>query len=1583
MIDHMYVNSICYALNCYLNGNDQTAKIGDDDWVKLTATGYNGEEKTADASIYLCKGPKNIVMDWTKFDLSGLGAVTKVEFNITDSSKNAYGFSQPAYFAYDDVAVRFEKSAEKPTEPEKPAVPVPTRKAGYPAESSAAVKTGMAYLLSDLQAGKIFAPVDGQTLSYKNYYYQRSTDGGQTWGAMQGFSEALFGGTTIQLTEKQAGTYTYRFCASHDGEHFSQDTWTLTLKVEDAPLMNFSFYVGKDYTGDYPVIKLYSVNTDAQGGEVLGEELQNCFLYSSFTNAPAEGEETYDVAVGKLVNGYQMFYARLTAGRYAYRAFAKNAETGAYDVALGGMTLELPTDSNVDGGAGGGNNIYLQCNSFYVNSKKTDNSYFTEKEYHVRVDCPIMKTSCVMGTPYTNGNFAYYPTVLYAAGNACLYNIYAYPDIDGYIFTQTINQTYQAGDKARTKYLTINTGVKLTVTVPKTADFGLYFQWNNFNTTKVEPIGVTEGGNGWTVKGDTKSAEYFISMNNDNYTWRLSDADHVTRAGWLSKLSKATEMRFSFDENAATDRLSHDFSRLGTITATRDEADLQVNLDPSGYKALNGTTRVRAYRHWQLINSDAGNIMVEPDFHWSVMGDGDAQIKTVDGGNTTANWADVTPGTKDSIITVYYDSVDVTTASPNDGTQKVGSHGGLFPATQPQRVGVIVVSGTKVKHGTADADVDFNMAPGVTTTRSMDWDYNYDTWFYEAKEENPTLDFAVKSTGSTTVEYAIVTTTPAMESTLSGFTAVTAGADGRYSVPLKGFNTAGTKGGTVIIKMTDGTGVSYRLVRVAKVTIAAENLSNPGEDIMPGDQVKLTFSGMFRAVNKISGIFNPTLFKPTYHNGESKFEGTLGQYQRMDNASVTVTIPEDLTFADGANTAACAFTNGYTYGSMLSAANPFAFLYGMTDTGVGTNFNAVNIDYYMNHYADAVVTVHRKVTYAVKLHITDESGSTVEGVSVTLTDRSGKAVAANENGTFTLGYGTYLYTLRKDGYAVERGSFTLGSADAAKVKDGVLTVSAAMKKAGANPWDGTAKTEPQKDKSGVYLIGTAAELAWFAATNGKSSAKLTADIELAGFDWTPLQNLYGTLNGQGHVIRNLYINSTNNTLGLIRYLQGSASVTGLGITGSVTCTNNTRIAQAGGIAGYMYKDASITRCYSAVHVTSNKHAGGIAGYTAIGAVITDCYATGTIRSSSANECYLGGICGSGFSNASGATLTNCCSVGKVVGTGGNASYVGGLSPDKTAAHYVNSFYLTGTVSGESPKYGVTGLGTAASASELRKLLNAAEGDTLQDALFKEWKSRVAAAADQAAAKKVDDLIDAIGEVALTDACKDKLEAARKAYDALSEEQKKLVSKLSTLTAAEAAYKTLADKAAADQAAAKKVDDLIGDIGTVTKGSKDKIEAARKAYNALSEEQKKLISADALKTLTDAEAAYAKLKKGSGGSGSGSGGYSGDHTFTTDLPAGSITAVFVDGKRVDSKHYTVSGSDVTLSAGYLKTLRSGKHTIRIENADKVATATFTVEGKTGAVNASKTGDPGVAVYFAMGAMSFLGSAAWIRRRKEEE
>lgn len=117
VIDHMYINSTNYLLNCICHGNLLTAQIEDNDWVKVVATGYNDGIETGTCEFYLCKGANLsgtgemfYVSDWTKFDLYELGLVTKVVFNILGSSDNGYGFSQPAYFAYDDVAVRIPVS---------------------------------------------------------------------------------------------------------------------------------------------------------------------------------------------------------------------------------------------------------------------------------------------------------------------------------------------------------------------------------------------------------------------------------------------------------------------------------------------------------------------------------------------------------------------------------------------------------------------------------------------------------------------------------------------------------------------------------------------------------------------------------------------------------------------------------------------------------------------------------------------------------------------------------------------------------------------------------------------------------------------------------------------------------------------------------------------------------------------------------------------------------------------------------------------------------------------------------------------------------------------------------------------------------------------------------------------------------------------------------------------------------------------------------------------------------------------------------------------------------------------------------
>ena len=97
------------------------------------------------------------------------------------------------------------------------------------------------------------------------------------------------------------------------------------------------------------------------------------------------------------------------------------------------------------------------------------------------------------------------------------------------------------------------------------------------------------------------------------------------------------------------------------------------------------------------------------------------------------------------------------------------------------------------------------------------------------------------------------------------------------------------------------------------------------------------------------------------------------------------------------------------------------------------------------------------------------------------------------------------------------------------------------------------------------------------------------------------------------------------------------------------------------------------------------------------------------------------------------------------------------------------------------------------------------------------------------------------------------------------------------------------------------------------------------------------------------------------------------SFTTDLPADSINRVTVNGKKLDSKYYTVSsngsGSIVTLTDAYLATLKAGTYTIKIESATHVSTGTFTIK----ADGTPKTADAGIALYAVMAVSSLMGTA----------
>lgn len=112
IIDHMWVTNTTYAYHSIMNGDGQFVVNGADDnrWVKIVATGFDSDDnKTGTTEFFLLNTGKRVVTEWTKWDLSSLGKVFRVEFNVvgSDDLYGSYGFNAPAYFAYDDVCVRF------------------------------------------------------------------------------------------------------------------------------------------------------------------------------------------------------------------------------------------------------------------------------------------------------------------------------------------------------------------------------------------------------------------------------------------------------------------------------------------------------------------------------------------------------------------------------------------------------------------------------------------------------------------------------------------------------------------------------------------------------------------------------------------------------------------------------------------------------------------------------------------------------------------------------------------------------------------------------------------------------------------------------------------------------------------------------------------------------------------------------------------------------------------------------------------------------------------------------------------------------------------------------------------------------------------------------------------------------------------------------------------------------------------------------------------------------------------------------------------------------------------------------------
>ena len=269
-------------------------------------------------------------------------------------------------------------------------------------------------------------------------------------------------------------------------------------------------------------------------------------------------------------------------------------------------------------------------------------------------------------------------------------------------------------------------------------------------------------------------------------------------------------------------------------------------------------------------------------------------------------------------------------------------------------------------------------------------------------------------------------------------------------------------------------------------------------------------------------------------------------------------------------------------------------------------------------------------------------------------------------------------------------------------------------------WDGSV-AESFAGGSGTaeapYLIANGAQLKRFAAIvngtdgmarNTAACGKLTADILLNDISdwenwnestppantWTPIgsvsQPFAGTLDGDGHSVSGIYINSTANYQGLVgvlgedgtlqnlgvkaSYIKGGYSVGGLCGENRATVTNcyNTGSVEGysdvGGLCG-MNMMGNVTNCYNTGNVTGNDYVGGVCGYNS--GTVSNCYNTGNVAGSE----MVGGVCGRNTMSTS--TVSNCYNTGSVTGN----SYVGGLCGGNAFGSVTNCYYLTGTAAG--------------------------------------------------------------------------------------------------------------------------------------------------------------------------------------------------------------------------------------------------------------------------------------------------------------
>ena len=348
----------------------------------------------------------------------------------------------------------------------------------------------------------------------------------------------------------------------------------------------------------------------------------------------------------------------------------------------------------------------------------------------------------------------------------------------------------------------------------------------------------------YKVNDGENSIWYYNVTGTHNY--RIKYPAGITQVGVFTpnanNIGAGTELVFTIEQLTAHNpkKLDRDVNSLNG----RNVADVFININPQGHLILSpdATFQIINCRNWQAVDNDVNNYFIEPDFKYEVIkenGEPDNTVITVDdNGLITA----IGEGT--AIVLITYDAMVAR------HTTNVGNNGNaFFGAILPENTGVFVVT----VGNTIDNNIDGRMFINrywndVDENEGVRIDAEHDVLYYEA--ENGSFDFTFTPTGVAEV----YTAKPAIsQNTLSfsGFDndGVTANDDGSYTVSLYH--------GRNIIKLVSPSGNAiFQVISAKPVTYTVSNVTNPGENFLPGDEASIVFKTLYHPANKLSGIYN-------------------------------------------------------------------------------------------------------------------------------------------------------------------------------------------------------------------------------------------------------------------------------------------------------------------------------------------------------------------------------------------------------------------------------------------------------------------------------------------------------------------------------------------------------------------------------------------------------------------------------------------------------------------------------------------------------------------------------------------------------